>query len=71
MYSPIFVTADDIDTWKPATDRNQSYLTNQQQKHRFCENVQLKCAISRCLFLAMGRNPSLLVLWRIPHDVAD
>jgi len=19
----------------------------------------------------MGRNPSLLVLWRIPHDVAD
>jgi len=30
LYSPIFVTADDIDTWKPAKDKNQSYITHRQ-----------------------------------------
>jgi len=71
MYSPVVVTANDIDNWKPAKDDNQSLGANRIRRHRFREKVQLKCAISRCIFLAMGRNPSLLVLWRIPNDPAD
>jgi len=71
MYSPVVVTANDIDLWKPAKDDNQSLAGNRKRRHRFREKVQLKCAISCCLFLAMGRNPSLLVLWRIPNDPAD